>query len=103
MSFLQKFHEHDLALIQMLDGRDVIYTPDGGSPRVISGMLQDFSKMASGETIDVVSSVPTLSVRIMDVPEIKIGDLMNIESQDYKVRIIRPDNEGMVEIELEIL
>jgi hypothetical protein len=103
MAFIEDMQERDLALLQALDGREVTYTPDGGSPRVISGMLQAFSELASGETVDVVVASPVLSVRTIDIPEIQTGDQFTIDGQDYEVAVIQPDSEGITELMLEKL
>lgn len=103
MGFIDDMRLHDLSLLQTLDGRVVTYTPDGGSPRTLSGMLQEFSNLAEGETVDVVVTKPVLSVRTVDIPEIQTGDQFSIESRDYEVAVIRPDNEGITELILEKL
>jgi len=103
MSFLDDMRLHDLSLLQTLDGRVVTYTPDGGTPRVIAGMLQEFSEMVSGESVDITSSHPVLSVRTADIPEIQTADQFQIDGQEYAVQVIRPDNEGITELILEKL
>ena len=103
MSFLDDMRLHDLALLETLDGRVVTYTPDGGSPRVLSGMLQAFSELVGGETIDLVVNQPVLSLRTMDIPEIAVGDQFSIDSQDYEVVVIKPDSESITELLLEKL
>ena len=57
--------------MQALDGREIIYTPSGGMPRTITGMLQEFTELVDGESVDVVATAPVLSVRAIDVPNIK--------------------------------
>lgn len=103
MSFIKDMQERDLALLQTLDGREVTYTPMGGLPRALSGMLQEFSELTAGETVDVVVSNPVLSVRSVDISEIQVGDQFTIDGQDYEVAVIRPDNEGMTELLMEKL
>ena len=101
MAFIDDMQERDLALLQALDGREVTYRPLVGVPRVISGMLQAFSELAGGETVDVVVASPVLSVRTIDIPEIQVGDTFTIDEQDYEVAVIRPDNEGITELMME--
>ena len=103
MAFIDDMQERDLALLQALDGREVTYRPQVGVPRVISGMLQAFSELASGETVDVVVASPMLSVRTTDIPEIQVGDTFTIDEQDYEVAVIRPDSEGITELMMEKL
>lgn len=103
MAFIEDMQERDLALLQALDGREVTYRPQVGVPRVISGMLQAFSELAGGETVDVVVASPMLSVRTTDIPEIQVGDTFTIDEQDYEVAVIRPDSEGITELMMEKL
>ncbi|MDB2414191.1 head-tail joining protein [Rickettsiales bacterium] len=103
MSFLDDMRLHDLSLLQTLDGRVVTYTQGGGSPRVLSGMLQEFTEIVGGESVDVVASRPVLSVRTADILEIQTADQFQIDGQDYEVAVIRPDSEGITELILEKL
>lgn len=103
MAFIEDMQGRDLALLQMLDGRIITYTPDGDTPRVIAGMFQAFSEAVGGETVDVVVNNPILSVRTMDVPELAVGDVFAIDGQDYEAAVIRPDSEGITEIMMEQL
>lgn len=101
MPFIDDMQERDLALLQTLDGRDIIYTHRGSMPRVITGMFQSFSELADGESVDVVVSNPVLSVRSVDLPCPECGDLIEVDGTEYKVVVIRPDNEGIIELILE--
>lgn len=103
MPFLDDMHGHHLSIFEALDGREVTYTPDGGSPRIVSGMMQAFSELTGGETVDVVVTSPILSVRTLDIPEIAAGDIFTVDGQDYEVAVIRPDNEGITELMMEKL
>jgi hypothetical protein len=103
MTFMDDMHGHHLTLLNALDGREVTYTPDGGTPRVLSGMLQAFSELVGGESVDVVVNNPVLSVRTQDIPEIQTGDQFTVDGKDYEVAVIRPDSEGITELILEAL
>lgn len=103
MPFIDDMHGHHLSLLQTLDGREIIYSPQGGSPRTIAGMLQEYTEMTGGETVDVVVTNPMLSVRTNDIAEIAVGDGFTIESRDYEVAVISPDHEGITELTLEKL
>ena len=103
MSFLDDMRLHDLALLETLDGRVVTYTPEGGSSRVLSGMLQAFSELVGGDTMEGGVNHPVLSLRTIDIPEIAVGDQFEINAQDYEVAIIKPDSEGITELILEKL
>ena len=103
MPFIDDMNGHHLSLLDTLDGREVTYTPEGGSPRALSGMLQAMSEISGAETVDIVTARPVLSVRTIDIPEIQEGDAISIEAQDYEVAVIQPDNEGITELILEKL
>lgn len=103
MPFIDDMHDHHLSLLQTLDGREVIYTPQAGSPRTIAGMLQEYTELTGGETVDVVVSNPVLSVRTTDIAEIAVGDQFTVDAQDYEVTVISPDHEGITELTLEKL
>ncbi len=103
MSFIKNMMDHDLALLQTLDGQYIVYTPKTGSPRVIDGMLQEHTQMVYGQSVDVVATQSVLSVRSIDLPDIQTGDKIAVDSQTYEIAIIRPDNEGIIELVLEKL
>lgn len=100
---MDDMHGHHLTILNALDGREVTYTPDGGTPRVLSAMLQAFSELVNGDSVDVVVANPVLSVRTQDIPEIQTGDQFTVDGADYEVAVIRPDSEGITELILEKL
>ena len=101
MTFIEDMDNHHISLMEALDGREVTYTPQGGSPRTINAMLQEFSELTAGETVDIVTTSPILSARSIDIAEIQTGDQFTIQSQNYKAVVIKPDNEGITELMLE--
>jgi glutamate dehydrogenase/leucine dehydrogenase len=103
MPFINDMHSHHLSIFEMLDGREVIYAPDGGSPRALSAMLQEYSEIYGGESVDIISSKPVLSARTADIPEIQTGDVFEIDGASYEAQAIRPDSEGITELTLEKL
>nr|BDD46844.1 hypothetical protein 10 [bacterium] len=103
MTFLDDMAGRDLAILETLDGREITYTPQGGEPRIISGMLQEFTEMVQGESVEVIGSSPVLSVRSCDVPEIQAGDGFTVSGVNYEVVAVQPDNENMTELKLEKL
>jgi hypothetical protein len=103
MPFIEDMQGRDLTLLQTLDGRAVIYTPQGGSAIVISGMLQAMSEISGAETVDIVTARPVLSIRSIDAPTIQEGDGISVDGTDYEVAVIQPDNEGITELILEKL
>lgn len=60
MTFLEDMQGCDLALLQTLDGREITYRPADGVARTVAGMLQEFSELTAGETVDVVTAKPVL-------------------------------------------
>ena len=103
MSFIKNMQEHDLALLQTLDGQYIIYTPKQGNPRVIDGMLQEHTQIIPGGHIEVIATHPVLSVRSIDLPEVQTGDKIAVDNNNYRVAVIRPSNEGIIELILERL
>ncbi len=103
MPFIDDMHGHHLSLLNTLDGREVTYTPQGGSPRTLSGMLQAMSEISGAETVDIVTARPVLSIRSIDIQEIGEGDAISIDGDDYEVAVVQPDNEGITELVLEKL
>ena len=101
MTFLQDMDQHHLAIMDKLDGREVIYTPQGGSPHTIIGLFQNYTEMLGSDNVDIVSSQPVLSIRTIDVPNIQTGDQIEIDGTSYSIAVIRPDSEGITEIMLE--
>ena len=109
MCFSKNMQEHDLSLLQTLDGQHIIYTPKGdsspkgGTARVIAGMLQEQTQMVHGQSVEVVATHTLLSVRSIDLPEVKTGDGIVVGNQAYEIVVIRPSNEGIIELVLEKL
>ena len=103
MTFLQDMDQHHLAIMDKLDGREVIYTPQDGSPQTITGLFQNYTEMLGSDNVDIVSSQPVLSVRTIDVPNIQTGDHIEIDGASYSIAVIRPDSEGITEIILEVV
>jgi len=103
MGFIDDMADHHLSILDRLDGREITYTPTGGASRVLSGLFQAYSELTGGESVDVVISSPVLSVRTQDILEIAVGDQFTIETVDYEVAVIRPDEEGITELTLEKL
>ncbi len=62
MSFIKNMMEHDLSLLQTLDGQYILYTPKHGSPRVIDGMFQERVAFIPGGHIEIVSTEAILSI-----------------------------------------
>ena len=95
--------EHDLTLIQTLDGQYIIYTPKQGKPRVIDGMLQERASFIPGGSVEMVSTEAILSVRSVDSIDMQAGEKIAVDSQTYEIAVVRADNENITELVLEKL
>jgi len=103
MSFMKNMIEHDLSMLQALDGEYILYTSKQGKQRVIDGMLQTRASFIPGGSVEMMATEVTLSVRSVDAQDMQIGDKIAVDAQTYEIAAIRPDNEGIVEIVLERL
>ena len=103
MGFVKNMMEHDLALLQTLDGQYIIYTPKQGKPRVIDGMLQTRAALIPGGHVEMVSTEVILSVRSIDSHDMQVGEKIAVDNNTYEIASIRPDNEGIAELLLEKL
>ena len=95
--------EHDLSLLQTLDGQYIVYTPKQGKPRVIDGMLQTRTAFIPGGHVEMVSTESILSVRSVDSIDMQVGDKIAVDSNTYEIAVIRADNESITELVLEKL
>ena len=103
MSFIKNMQDHDLALLQALDGEYILYTSNQGNQRIIDGMLQKRASLIPGSYGEMVSTETILHVRAIDSYEMQVGEKIAVDSQTYEIVCIRPDNEGISEIVLEKL
>ncbi len=101
MGFVKNMMEHDLALLQTLDGQYIIYTSKQGKPRVIDGMLQTRAALIPGGSIEMISTEIILSVRAIDSHDMQVGEKIAVDNNTYEIASIRPDNEGITEVSLE--
>ena len=82
-------------------GTSVSYTPVGGSSNTIVGIFNnEYELVDVGET-GVEASLPILTVKTSDVPNLAQGDSFVIGSTTYKSVVNRPDGTGVTEIQLE--
>ena len=103
MSFIKNMIEHDLTLLQTLDGQYIIHTPKQGKSKVIDGMLQERTAFAPGGYVEVVSTEVTLSMRSVDSTDMQTGDKIAVDDKTYEIAVIRPETEGITEFVLERL
>ncbi len=103
MSFVKNMQEHDLALLQALDGEYILYTSTCGKQKVIDGMLQKRASFASGGYAEMVTTETVLHIRAIDSQDIQVGKKIAVDDKTYEIAAIRPDNEGFTELLLEKL
>ncbi len=103
MSFVKNMQDHDLALLQALDGEYILYTSNQGVTKVIDGMLQRRASLIPGGYGEMVSTETILHVRAIDSYDMQVGEKIAVDSNTYEIASIRPDNEGISEIVLEML
>ena len=103
MSFIKNMMEHDLTLLQALDGQHIMYMPKKGKSKVIDGMLQMRTAFIPGGHVEMVSTEAILSVRSVDSIDMQAGDKIAVDSNTYEITVIRADNEGITELVLEKL
>ncbi len=101
MSFMKNMQEHDLSLLQALDGEYILYTSNQGKQKVIDGMLQTRTAFVPGGHIEMVTNEAVLQVRSIDSHDMQIGEKIAVDSKLYEIAVIRPDNEGISEVVLE--
>ena len=103
MSFIKNMMEHNLTLLQALDGQYIMYMPKKGKSKVIDGMLQMRTAFIPGGHVEMVSTEAILSVRSVDSVDMQAGDEIAVDAQTYEIAVIRTDNEGITELVLERL
>ena len=103
MSFVKNMQDHDLALLQALDGEYILYTSNHGVTKVIDGMLQKRASLIPGSYSEMVSTETILHVRAIDSYDMQVGEKIAVDSQTYEIAAIRAETEGISEIVLEKL
>jgi len=103
MSFMKNMQEHDLSMLQALDGEYILYTSKQGKQRVIDGMLQIRGSFIPGGTVEMVATESVLSVRSIDAQDMQVGDKIAVDDKAYEIAAIRPQMEGISELVLERL
>jgi len=103
MSFIKNMIDHDLNLLQTLDGQYIVHTSKQGDSRVIDGMLQERTSFVAGGHVEMVTTEAILSVRSIDSVAMQVGDKVTVDSNSYEIAVIRGNNEGITELVLERL
>lgn len=103
MSFMKNMQEHDLSLLQALDGEYILYTSSQGKQRVIDGMLQTRTAFVNGGYGEMITTETVLHVRAIESQSMQINEKITVDSQTYEIAAIRPETEGISEIVLEKL
>lgn len=101
MSFVKDMEDHDLSLLQTLDGQDIIHVPKSGKQKQICAMLQEIAEMVYGGNVDIVSAQPILSVRKKDMEDAEIGDNIVANGVSYRIAVIKQSSEGIIDLVLE--
>ena len=85
-------------------GEPLGYTPPGGGyERDIVGLWEaDYSALSGLAGVDIDQAGPAVHVNVDDVPYIDQGAIIRRGSENYLVRSVRPDGQGMVSLMLEI-
>jgi len=78
------------------------YTPQGGSATTINGIFDNevFEVEAGGE-VAVAMEQPRFACRTSDVSSAAEGDAININSQNYTIRVVQNDGTGVTVLVLE--
>lgn len=80
-------------------GIDVIYTPDGGSPRTVKAIVdRDYYSETGGVGIQTETLV--LEVVDDDLPELAVGDGFEVLTVAYNAVEVKPDFHGMTDVVL---
>lgn len=80
-------------------GIDATYTPDGGSPRTVKGVMErDYFSETGG--IGIQTEALVFQVVDADVPELAVGDGFVLLATAYTVVEVKPDFHGMTDIVL---
>lgn len=101
MSFIKNMQDHDLSLLQALDGEYILYTSNRGKQRVVDGMLQTRTAFIPGGHVDMVTTETVFHIRSIDSHDMQVGEKIAVDSNTYEIASIRPDNEGIAELVLE--
>lgn len=101
MSFVKGMEDHDLSLLQTLDGQDIIHIPKSGKQKQVCAMLQEIAEMVYGGNVEIVSAQPILSVRKVDVEDAEVGDSIIANGVNYRIAVIKQSSEGIIELILE--
>tara|TARA_B100000886_G_scaffold30966_1_gene19414 strand:- start:1328 stop:1639 length:312 start_codon:yes stop_codon:yes gene_type:complete len=78
------------------------YTPQGGSAITINGIFddEDFEVEVGGE-VAVAMEQPRFTCRTSDVSSAAEGDTININSQNYTIRVVENGGTGVTVLVLE--
>ena len=101
MGFVKNMMEHDLALLQTLNGEYILYTSKQGKQRVIDGMLQTRTSFIPGGHVEMVTTETILHIRSVDSSDMQVGEKIAVDNNTYEIASIRPETEGITEVFLE--
>lgn len=78
-------------------GRDFIWTPQGGSPTTVKGIL-NYNYLDTTGGVGIQTHHADVTVEAADVPNIDTGDAWADGSQNYVISALEPDGEGLIDI-----
>lgn len=82
-------------------GEDITYTPDGGSPTVITGFFQSPDTIPeSGTDINFESIGPQVTCKAVDVPTPGHLDTVLVRGVTYTVKQVEVDESSLVVLHL---
>jgi hypothetical protein len=103
MSFVKQMQEHDLSLLQALDGEYILYTSSQGKQKIIDGMLQTRTAFVNAGYGEMVTTEIILHIRALDSNDMQVGEKIAVDNNTYEIASIRAENEGITELVLEKL
>ena len=84
-----------------LFGRDVTYTPSGGSATTIRGIFRDAETGVDDLGLTVSTNQPILDVRGSDIPSVQLSaDTFIVDAVSYSVADVLRDGEGLTRLRL---
>ena len=83
-------------------GETVKFNPASGSRKTITGILDSiYEEVEAGGSVGVAMQQPRLFVRTADISGAVEGDAVTVANNDYVIRVIMSDGQGMSELILE--
>jgi hypothetical protein len=81
-------------------GIDVLYTAEGQSPVTLRGIF-DYTYFEAEGGVGIQARQARLTIEDKDAPAIKNNELITAKAKNFIIRQVRPDGEGITELDLE--